>query len=844
MKYLILLLFSVSIFAQADDVLYIKNQDLHESTIVLHSRFDKISQNYAIYLARMIVKQITQQKDNQGKITEPGIDFLNHSVNNLIQFRSPINIKMDEKPDPFTLIAAQELIKKIPGFESVDDILQYTDDFIETISFFNKQKQFEKEIQEFVTTLPDADSWNDVIQNPKWLRQTLKNKIGGDPTRLFMKEMIGGFLEVPLEETRMKIDMEGIRYKVKDLDLNIKPSMASTDNKSIILDIDLALNEVEAEVPSLSIQFDTGNFYKRIVIDSIENLSSKNAKYGDLAFCLNNKNIYFFDQNWSSIGNWNSFPEKLQRVIQALYASKDLKEFQNEGKYLISSQEPRDDQGLDYDLFIQVVTGETFIKLKNKWQRLDLDSLTRSMIEKITDLENKVEKRILDYASVNIQKTKVTVAKENTLNLALKIVLSFTDDDHLKIRVLDSSFDIFKNLPVTTLQEYIQTDFSETLASIQGFHGVQIGSIGLPLRQSGFVTAFEERKDFIARLIFKPISKALSDLPLRLKTTGANEYIVPVSKILDLNLGSKEQPGFALNLPLSFKLNHLAFSTNEDQEYFQLGLDLDGEYTNHPTVQKLKQTPLAFEQSNDMIVHKILSGKTDLALSIDQSVLAQLFQTVLKSEFVSQKLPGLIKIGPAGSFFVMDYSENGSLVLDLVIAPQKEKLTKIALGKSQIRFPVIIRPNLKVEMIENTPNLLLSIDDLQLAPFDEDMLKQYGLENDLEDIRFQGLLEKAFKIVEEDLSERLIDDFQPSITRGLIYKILNKILDKKIPQFKIPSIPLSIFKGQYLNNFDLYSDPNGRMNVDIILDQNTEEGKKFMETLPETIENLQESRKK
>jgi hypothetical protein len=182
----------------------------------------------------------------------------------------------------------------------------------------------------------------------------------------------------------------------------------------------------------------------------------------------------------------------------------------------------------------------------------------------------------------------------------------------------------------------------------------------------------------------------------------------------------------------------------------------------------------------------IEEGNANIVASISEDYVNKLIATTIDAGFWKAALDKSgIQLGQNKVFVRLDEKgDSGTVTMDVVYNPKK--LERLALGTSQIRFPLVAKVSIRIEKHEKTPVLIIRVNDVDVT----EKTLMYGrpelnIVSSVKDIpRLKG---KVIKAIQEKLNGMKNVD----------------ILDIAYPEFS----------GLGLEKVDFLSDGSGRMNA-------------------------------
>lgn len=189
--------------------------------------------------------------------------------------------------------------------------------------------------------------------------------------------------------------------------------------------------------------------------------------------------------------------------------------------------------------------------------------------------------------------------------------------------------------------------------------------------------------------------------------------------------------------------------------------------------------------SVDHMKDLIEGGSANIVASISEDYVNKLLVTTYDAGLWKETLDEAgVMLGPNKIFMRMDErGDSGTLYMDVLYQPKK--LERIAVGAKEVRFPLILKVALRIEKHDNTPTVIIRLNDVDLS--ESTLLNgraDLGLVSNINSLRFKKKIIKT------------------------ITKEIGKFKNKDVIELRYPEI-----KGLGLDKVEFVSDGNGRMNV-------------------------------
>ena len=392
-------------------------------------------------------------------------------------------------------------------------------------------------------------------------------------------------------------------------------------------------------------------------------------------------------------------------------------------------------------------------------------------------------------------------------------------ENGMTLEYLNHEFAIFDSKDAELLKDKIKVYIGRD-SRIGGIDAIEFGRS--ELRMSGNVNDLINRKRaFLLNLVAAPIVSEVEG-PTITQLLKDNINRVKVSGPKNLTISGLDK---STSLIMDTEINTVGVLNNDDSEQQQLHLSTNNtiSWLNN-AFQEPESLPFPFTNSSnhqkslDLITNEIKYGSTDIIISLGQDYINHLIYNITKGHLElpndpTTKKDDVIKNGKKGIFLILEdqAAGQGKVVIDILVKPNFFQSLGLAIAtfRSKLYFPLILVPEIVVEMKNNIPNLIIKIKDI-------------------------------------DMTEETLRNGLYGVTSNLNKGINRKLVIKKIKQQLFPmigstlkSIPITHLEGLNLNSVSsLSSDKMGRLNLKINFRMGTEEGRNLAELLPKTLKKL------
>jgi len=404
----------------------------------------------------------------------------------------------------------------------------------------------------------------------------------------------------------------------------------------------------------------------------------------------------------------------------------------------------------------------------------------------------------------------------------IKVRIIAKEDGTLTFKFVDYSVGLFGSKSAKDFSHYIDLAVGPK-TGIGGLQSVEYGSNELRLLDHNLSEVVLERKTMLAELLAGPIIDQIYNPKTKAMISKKIDGFV-VDPRFEKNIES-------LNYTLKTKVNEFGVvksrSTSEkvvsmygisEQNQFRVGIDVDLINNNNSDYKwtppyKMKSSD-NINASNDFIFEEIASDRSGLIISIDQEFINHSINSYVDDkgkELLEGVAPSFISIGSKGAFLMLDDTNQGKVVVDILAREKffKRMLMTVGIGRGKINFPCVIIPEITVKMIDDIPNLIIKIKDVDLA---EETLRNgiYGVESNLK----KGWLKKTvIKLIKTELSAMIGSE--------------------------LAKVPLTQLKGLPVDKIvKLQADGNGRLNLMVDISPFSEASREVFKKLPLVISNL------
>lgn len=402
---------------------------------------------------------------------------------------------------------------------------------------------------------------------------------------------------------------------------------------------------------------------------------------------------------------------------------------------------------------------------------------------------------------------------------SIKIRIHKNNDSSLNLEYLSNDFSFFEGQDADVLANKIKVFLADG-SKIGGLDGIEFGR-----REIKFKTDIKDlvnkKRVFIMNMIKTPIADSIKNSEIsEMMAEEINE--VKVDGSINFALKNNE----SLNgLGVKTVINTIGFINADQDESQQLHISTNNSVSWLNNLFKEPEVlPFPFSNSNlhqqslNNITNEIKAGKSDLIVSLGQDYINHLILNITKGIIPipndpSTKKDDIIKSGKKGVFFILDDNsgEQGKLVMDILIQPNFFQKLGLAITtfRSKFYFPLIIMPEISLEMKNNIPSLVFKVKDIDMS---------------------EETLRKGLHGVETNLNK--------GINRKLVINKIKQQLNPFIGSV-IHTIPLTQFEGLNLGKIaTLQSDNMGRLNMNINFHEVDEDTRKIATELPKIIHDL------
>lgn len=262
-------------------------------------------------------------------------------------------------------------------------------------------------------------------------------------------------------------------------------------------------------------------------------------------------------------------------------------------------------------------------------------------------------------------------------------------------------------------------------------------------------------------IIFSPekIEKVLKSRERAIKGLLLSQVVSLMNKgaadaVLKLISEQKLNKQYWVNTPFIKPRVRLEKLSNRDGEN-TVALEIPGEFCtvkNHETygencskykVAKIAPTRLNADlnQKSTDYVHRLIdSGEANIVASVSEDYLNNLLASTYDAKLWASTLETAgVEIGPNFITLRLDKEgQSGTLILDVIYKPSR--MERIALGRKQVRFPLVLDVGFRLERANNVPVAFIHLNDIDVS--DETLLNglpQYNITSNIRDIpRLRG----------------------------------------------------------------------------------------------------------
>ena len=399
---------------------------------------------------------------------------------------------------------------------------------------------------------------------------------------------------------------------------------------------------------------------------------------------------------------------------------------------------------------------------------------------------------------------------------SIKIRIYKNEDNSLQLEYLGHDFSFFESQDAEVLAHKIKFFLGED-SKIAGLDGIEFGRKELKFN-TDVKDLINKKRVFIMNMIKGPIAEELKSSSI---STIIAEEVNKVRINGSINFAIKSNQ--KLNgMAIKTEINSVGFINADQEESQQLHLSTNNSvsWLNNlflePEVLPFPfSKPELHQKSLDQITTDINLGKSDIILSLAQDYINHMILNITKGIIPipndpSTKKDDLIKSGKKGVFYILDDNSGsqGKIVMDILIKPNFFQSLGMAIAtfRSRIYFPLIIIPEVTIEMKGNTPHLVFKVKDIDMT---EETLRQgiHGVGTNL----------------------------NKGINRKLVIKKIKKQLNPFIGSI-IHTLALTQLEGLNIGKItSLASDGMGRLNLNIHLNEGDEDARKIANEIPKLI---------
>ena len=383
--------------------------------------------------------------------------------------------------------------------------------------------------------------------------------------------------------------------------------------------------------------------------------------------------------------------------------------------------------------------------------------------------------------NVDIEKPFIKASEEKLINFFTKIKVQ-DQKDFFNLKLLDANFDQMAE-GLLANSEQIELDYERIVIPAVS---LRIGSKTINFSQEKIEHLIREKHMAIKGLLLAQAADFL-----RSNTTKS------ALKILEQYRIQKEFWIAASVLKSQIKLG--SFSSRPEGENIQASIP--GDFCTNQKFNQFKQrcinskdTKTAVSRLTSQLHKKSLGVIRDLMSNKGAEVVASISEDYVNKLLVTTYDAGLwknalqeagVQLGPNRVVMRMDKTgESGTLIMDVIYVPGK--FEKFLTGSQQIRFPLVLDVNLRIEKHSGEPVIIVRLNDVDTS--DETLTNgrpDQNIQSTIKDIpRFKG---KVIKAIREKLSV---------------------LRNKDVVELRYPEL-----KNLGLEKVDFLSDGMGRMNA-------------------------------
>ncbi len=399
---------------------------------------------------------------------------------------------------------------------------------------------------------------------------------------------------------------------------------------------------------------------------------------------------------------------------------------------------------------------------------------------------------------------------------SIKIRIYKNEDNSLQLEYLGHDLSFFESQDAEVLAHKIKLFLGDG-SKIAGLDAIEFGRKELKFNTDVKDLIYKNRV-FIMNMIKGPIAEEL-------KSSTISAIIAEeVNKVkIDGSINFAIKNNQKLNgMAIKTEINSVGFINADQEESQQLHLSTNNSvsWLNNLFLEP-EVLPFPFsktelhQKSLDQITTDINLGKSDIILSLAQDYINHMILNITKGIIPlpndpSTKKDDLIKSGKKGVFYILDDNSGsqGKIVMDILIKPNFFKSLGMAIAtfRSRLYFPLIIIPEVSIEMKGNTPQMVFKVKDIDMT---------------------EETLRKGLHGVGTNLNK--------GINRKLVIKKIKQQLNPFIGSI-IHTLALTQLEGLNIGKItSLASDGMGRLNLNINLNEVDDDARKIANEIPKLI---------
>lgn len=391
--------------------------------------------------------------------------------------------------------------------------------------------------------------------------------------------------------------------------------------------------------------------------------------------------------------------------------------------------------------------------------------------------------------------------------------------DSLSLEYLGHDLEFFEGKDASVLADKIKIFLGEG-SKIGGIDGIEFGRRELKFK-TDVKDIINKKRIFIANMIKNPVAEAI-------KTAEITQIIA--DEVNGVKLNGSLTFAFKKNdkltgMQIKTAVNTVGFINPESDDNQQIHFSINNSVSwLNNLFQEPEKLPFPFsnpdnhQRSLDLITNDINSGLSDVIISLGQDHINHMVLNITKGIIPipndpATKKDDIIKSGKKGIFLILDdkHAPQGKIVLDILIKPNFFQSLGLAIAtfRTKFYFPLVISPEIFLEMKNNMPTLVFKVKDIDMT---------------------------------EETLRRGLFGVSTNLNRGINRKLVINKIKKQLAPFigsTIYELPLSQFEGLNLGRvLALKSDGLGRLNLQLKLEEVDEDTRKIATSLPKIIHRL------